>query len=50
MIPTCPTARPLATKKSGNKPHTMPSLRLFTIPAWLAANSARTFLLVSRKI
>src|SRR5690242_12370577 len=33
---------PCAAKNSGNRPQTIPSLRLLTSPAWLTADSARS--------
>ena len=43
-------ASPPAAKKSGKSPQAMPSLRLLTRPAWLAAKSRRSLQLVSTKI
>ncbi len=36
-------ASPAAAKCSGKSPHASPSLRLFTSPAWLIAESVRSF-------
>ena len=38
-IPIRATERPAVAKKMGSSPQAMPSLRLFTSPAWLAADS-----------
>ena len=42
------TERPARAKKSGKMPQASPSLRLLTNPAWLAAESAFSFTLVSQ--
>src|SRR5205809_888980 len=40
---------PRAARNTGISPHTIPSFRLLTIPAWLAANSARSRQLTPRR-
>src|SRR5207302_1799258 len=41
---------PRAARNTGTSPHTIPSFRLLIMPAWLAANSARSRQLVRSRM